>query len=287
MAEEDIYGKILFLVERQRFTEAEKILSSGFAENPHDPQLMYLSAVVDYSLDHDAVAEETLNGLLRQEPDHFPGRYLLSNLYLHQDRLVEAEEAIIGLLKDYPESAECYTVYACIMLHALQLEKCEKLIREALRLDPENLEALTLSVIYRVIRYDQSGAGAKLAELMRHYPQSQETAWALISVLATKGHEKELLRLAREMLRSDPANEDLVELVCTMRARTHPTMILMWPMQKWGWYGAAGMWIGFIVVLSVAKKILPQTGVVALCAVWFAYLVYSWCYPPLLKRLLR
>ncbi len=146
---------------------------------------------------------------------------------------------------------------------------------------------MTLSVICGVIRDDKHAAHGALAELMRNHPESRRAAWAILSVLEDKGHDKECLRLVQEMLRSDPGNEDFVEVIRELRVQTHPTMLPLWPMRKWGWHASAGLWIGFLIVLSVSKRILPPEGVLWVSIVWLGYAVYSWVYPPILKRVLR
>lgn len=284
---DDLNKQVLFLFERRRFKEAEAILARGLGEHPGNPDLLHLSALVDLAQSRKEAAEKILHELLQLDPEHAGGRYLLTRLRLDQRRLTEAEGLILDLLKDYPGDPDYYTTYARIMLQALQIEKAERLASEALRLEPEDVDALALSVICRVIRGDRGGARTSLAELMRNHPETRKAAWAVMTVLEDRKQYRECLRLAREMLRSDPGDEDLVETIRELRVQTHPTMLPLWPLRRWGWHASAAMWVGFLVVYTVARRLLPQDALAVLALAWLGYAVFSWIYPPLLKRLLR
>lgn len=273
-----------YFIERRRLLDAKRVLQEGLAQYPQDPDLLFHSAQVDWLGDEYKSAEDTARQVLVISPEHPPARQLLASLLIERNEFADAEMLLIGLLRDYPESADLYGRYARLMLRTLHLEKAEQLAREGLRYDPENDECLLAIALCETAR----GGGrpnAALAKLLGAHPESLSTVHALVVTLVDSGRMDEAHRIAQGAMRADPANENLVTLVRELRIQNHWTMKPLWPLQKWGWGASAAMWAGAFVLVRVLEKAAPAA-VFPFVVFWLAYAVYSWVWPPILRRIL-
>jgi predicted Zn-dependent protease len=273
-----------YFIERRRLSDARRILKDGLTQFPQDPDLLFHSAQVDWLEGNIVVAEATVRQALVVDPEHPPARQLLASLLIERDEFADAEMLLIGLLRDFPEHADFYGRYARLMLRTLHLEKAEQLAREGLRYDPENDECLLAIALCETAR---SGArpNEALTKLLGAHPESLSSVHALVVALVDAGRIDEAHRIAQGAMRADPANEDLVTLVRELRIQNHWTMKPLWPLQKWGWGASAAMWGGAFVIARVLEKSAPQL-YFPFVVFWLAYAVYSWVWPPLIRRIL-
>lgn len=281
----DAYAQQAFyFIERRRLTDARRILRDGLAQFPQDPDLLFHSAQVEWLDDKNDAAEVTTRQVLSVAPEHAPARQLLASLLIERDQFADAENLLIGLLRDYPEDADLYGRYSRLMLRTLHLEKAEQLAREGLRYDPDDRECLLAMALCETAR---GGARANegLQKLITGHPESMSTVQALVVALIESGRVDEAHRIAQQAMRADPANEHLVNMVRELRIQNHWSMKPLWPFQKWGWGASAVMWIGAIVILRGLRNSAPELYGPVVVA-WLAYVVYSWVWPPLIRRIL-
>jgi tetratricopeptide (TPR) repeat protein len=273
-----------YFIERRRLGDARRVLRDALALFPQDPDLLFHSAQVDWLADDNAQAEATLRQLLVQSPEHAAARGLLATVLVERKEFADAEMLLIGLLRDYPESADLYGRYSRLMLVTLHLGKAEQLAREGLRYDPQDHECLLAIALCETARTG-GRPNEGLAKLLQAHPESLSAVHALVVALVDAGRISEAHRLSQDALRTDPANEHLVNLVRELRIQNHWSMKPLWPLQKWGWGAAAAMWIGGIVVLRGLSASAPAIAGPATW-VWLGYCVYSWVWPSLIRRIL-
>jgi predicted Zn-dependent protease len=280
-----IYAEQAFyFIERRRLDDARRVLKDGLHQFPADPDLLFHSAQVDWLADHNEPAEATTRQVLVMSPHHAPARQLLAALLTEKGELADAELLLIELLRDYPESADLYGRYARLMLRTLHLDKAEQLAHEGLRYDPDDSQCLQAAALCETAR---SGARPNegLAKLLKAHPESLSSVHALVVALVDAGRVDEAHRLAQGALRADPANEHLVTLVRELRIQNHWSMKPLWPLQKWGWGASAAMWLGGVVLIRGLSRSAPEVAVPVAVA-WLVYCVYSWVWPPLIRKIL-
>ncbi len=273
-----------YFIERRRLADARRVLAQGLSLYPQDPDLLFHSAQADWLDEENESAEKTVRQVLVISPEHAPARQMLASLLIERQEYADAELLLIGLLRDYPEQADLYGRYSRLMLRTLHLDKAEQLAREGLRYDPEDRECLLASALCETAR---SGARPNegLAKLLTNHPESLSTVHALVVALVDSGRMSEAHRIAQAAMRADPANEHLVQMVRELRIQNHWSLKPLWPMQKWGWGASAGMWIGAIVIMRMLEKAAPGAAVPFAFA-WLGYAIYSWVWPPLIRRIL-
>ena len=277
------------LLDRRRHGAARDVLSRVLPSYPDSVPLLQYAAWLDWMEDRLDEALATIGRILAIEPGSFSARLLLTRIRAEQDRFPEAEATVIDLLKDYPEEPGLYALYARIMLQTFNIEKAERLAGEALRRDPEHEDALNVHVLCGFISSPGHEQRERLRKLLQEHPDQLESTIRLIQSLIADGKTREAYQLSRELVRLYPDNEHIVEMASSLRRSSHWSLIPLWPMQKWGWAGSIGIW--FVVLILLRSELLVDTPAAgyqnAIALVFIAYVVYSWVWPPVLKRLLR
>lgn len=274
------------LVDRRRYGEARTRLAAALKEHPSDVRLLYFAAFVDYATDDNQAARATLRSALAVDPEHAPSRDLFAHVLEEDKQYAEAERVRIALLRDYPEDADYFGSYAHLMLRTLNMDKARRLAQEGLRFEPGHAGCLYVVALADLIDGRSSKDSASLATLVREHPEQVRTALALIIALQDRGDTRGALRIARELLRSQPDNEQFVQLVRELKSVVHWSLLPLYPMVKWGWGGAIVVTFAGIVGLRALSAVAPSTVVNVLTIVWLLYVIYSWVWPPLLRKLL-
>ena len=278
--------EVRHLIDRRRYDLARTRLAGALKEYPDDPDLLCLSALVDYFTDNKGSARASIRAALNADPQHAGARNLFAHILEDDKQYVEAERVLIALLRDYPEEASYYATYAQLMLRTLNIDKARRLAIEGLRFEPEHSGCLYVLAVADVIDGVGARANTSLATLVREHPEHVNTAVTLIIALQDRGDTRGALRIARELLRSQPDNEQFVQLVRELKSVGHWSLLPLYPMIKWGWGGAIAVWFAGIVGLRALSEVAPPAVVVTAGAVWLLYVIYSWVWPPLLKKIL-
>jgi tetratricopeptide (TPR) repeat protein len=281
---ESVAQQAYFFIEKRRFVEARRILGDGLRQFPESADLLFHSAQVDWLEDNLDAAQKTVGQALAADPEHAAARELLASILMERGAFADAERLLLDLLRDYPQSAAFYGRYSRLMLRTLHLDKAERLAREGLRYDPEDHECLMAQALCETAR---SGGkpNESLQKLLRLHPESMSAVHALVVALVDSGRSREALVIAREALRADPANEHLVELVKELRRQSHWSMLPLYPLQKWGWMASGGLWVAGIVITGMLRESAPDK-VGYFIYPLLGYVIYSWVWPPVLRRIL-
>jgi tetratricopeptide (TPR) repeat protein len=242
---------------------------------------------LDYRKEDFESAESTATSALKSNPEDPDLRSLLHHIYSAQKKYAESEKVIIDLIRDYPREARYFAFYARLMLETMHTDKAQRLAEEALRIEPEDISAMTVSILCDVINSKGEDVSDKLTKLVIEHPESEHTARSVLMVLIDRKNYKEALNVAQQLLRIDPSDEGMVNVIKELRIETHPTMLPLYPLIRWGWHASAVLWLAGIVMIRLSGQYLgePATGILTL--VWLGYIIYSWVYPPILRRILN
>jgi predicted Zn-dependent protease len=236
--------------------------------------------------DRNDAARPSVTRLLQLDPEHFGGRALYAELETAEGRLAEAERTWLDLLHDYPEDADLYGDYGALMLRTLHVDKARALAAEGLRHEPEHPWCLALTAICDLIDGRNSDADRMLGELARAHPEHVQTGLVLVTALHERGDSASALRVAQGLLRADPTSSERLELVQKLRMVTHWSMRPLYPIVRWGWKAVIAMWVVVAFGLQLIPPDVPKGVVGALGIAWLVYVVYSWVWPGLLRRLI-
>ena len=283
---EHVMQQVSALLQRRRTVQARALLKPALATHPEHAGLLLQAAYIDYLDDRNEQALETVTQVLQMEPDHPSARELYFALLADKERYAEAERVILELLRDYPEAADYYGRYADLMLRTLNVDKALRLAREGLRYDADDSECLAAQALCEFIEQPTGAPSRGLQQLLVRHPQSMRTLALVVVALQQRGDTREARRVAQELVRAQPDNEQLVNLARSLTVQAHWSMLPLWPMQKWGWGASFALWLIAIVGIRTLDKVDDRAaGVFAI--VFLIYVVYSWVWPPILRRLLR
>jgi len=259
------------------------MLGDALREHPGHPDLLFEAARADALDDRNTSARETLGQVLAHSPQHFGARVLLMHLLMEDAELAQSEEIALSLLREYPQSAYLYASYARVMLRALHLAKARALANEALRIEPQSEDALRARALCDVVDMPRGTDSAALSKLIAQNPDDQHTLALMVAALAHEGRNRLALRGAKELLRLQPDNPRWLEMVRALSVQTHWTMLPLAPLQRFGWAGSIGLWIGGIVLVQILARTAPAYAGTASLFI-FGYCIYSWVWPSLIQR---
>jgi len=276
--------EIDFLVERERFAQAEERLRHALARSPDHPRLLYLAAYVQFRTGRLPDARATLDTLLARHPTDYAGRILLFEVLDDLEQFPAAEAVILEVLRDEPEDAASYARYARLMLRTLHLEKARSLSAEALRRDPDDGIALSVATLTDLVLHGGRHDLPTLQALLERQPDAESTARILIATLVHRHRHRDALAVAQALLASRPRDAALVNLLVELRSLTHWSMRPVMTLARFGWAGSAGVWLGMIVLVSIGRR-TQSSWVGAASMLYLAFCVYTWIWPSLFKRI--
>jgi len=275
------------LIDRRRYLQARQLLATAAQTHPDNPQLLYLAAFIDYFGGRLDDAEKTVHALLLQEPEHYGGRTLRAELYESRKQWAQAETVWIDLLKDYPEEANLYASYAELMMRTLHLDKAQRLMQEGLRLEPNHPQCLYVAALIHIIQGRSSDTeNEHLQRLLTEYPERLQSLMTLVVALNQRGDNRSALRVAQQLLTLRPDSPQFLKLVKELKMQTHWSLLPLYPMQRWGWGGAAVVTVLGIGLVHASKSSLTSDVASVIGYVWLAYVVYSWVWPQILRKLI-
>lgn len=282
---QQVLQQVAALLERRRTTQARALLQPALAAHPAHSGLLLQAAYVDYLEDRIDDAMRTVRQVLAADPDLPAARELYFALLELKDQHVEAERVIIELLREYPERAEYYGRYADLMLRTLNFEKAKQLAHEGLKYDPDDAVCLAARTLCEFIEQPAGDTSRGLQQLLVRHPESVRTLVLVAIALQQRGDLRGARRVAQELVRAQPDNEGLVEFARALTVSAHWSMRPLWPMQKWGWGASFALWLFAIVGVRVIGQ-YDQAAAGIFAIVMLLYVIYSWVWPPILKRLI-
>ncbi|MEO8155835.1 MAG: tetratricopeptide repeat protein [Rhizobacter sp.] len=279
----DFALQISELLDRRRSAQARALLTQALLAHPDDVELLLQAARADAIDGKNGSARDTLLRVLQQVPHHFGARAFLLALFTDDGELVQAEQLALSLIAEYPQSPDLYAAYARVMLQALNFAKARALATEALRMDADNDTALRALALCDVIELPRGTDSAALRRLLADHPEDRHTLGLVVSALLNSGDHRSALRGARELMKAQPNDPHWLSLVQALSVQNHWSMLPLWPLQRWGWSASIALWLGGVVGVRALNGINPEAAFWLSCLI-IGYVVYSWVWPPILKR---
>lgn len=280
------FDTISRLIELRRYDLARNELSQAIKNDPSDADLYHLSAYLHWLRDETEQGIEVAHQGLALDPHHEGLRYNLFNLLEENREYAEAEQVIIELIRENPRDVDYLRGYAQLMLFTFHLPKAEKLVHEALRIAPDDANSRILAILIDISRGKITDSEHTLAELVRDHPDSEHVARILLISLIEKKKFRAAQHLAQELLRNNPDDPNLVEAIVELRSATHWSAWPVWPLTRFGWPAAIGMWLGFIGLRRL-DDVLHFSWFGYVVWIYLGWCVYTWIHGPIIKRWLN
>jgi predicted Zn-dependent protease len=274
------------LLDRRRTQMARRLLEGALAQHPHHRGVLLQAARADLQDDRTASARSLLSHLLQADPSDPTARLMMAETEMDAGDLAAAEVLLLGLLREAPREPVYFACYSRVMLRALYIDKASRLADEALRLSPHSETALHARALCDIVAGRHGRHSGATVRLLLDHPDDQHTLGLIVVSLIHANRPREALALARQLLRAQPDDGHLLSVVKALRADQHWTLWPLRPLQRWGWGGSVALWGGLLVVSQVVARTAPAYGT-ALSTTWLAFVIYSWAWPPLLRRWLN
>jgi tetratricopeptide (TPR) repeat protein len=271
------------LLDRQRFAQARAVLADALRQAPQHLGLLFEAARADVMQDQHDAARQTLGRMLQLSPSHVGARLLLFIAEMESGKLPEAELLILELLRESPQQPELYAHYARLMLRALNFDKASRLADESLRLAPNLESSLRARALCDLVLQGSKIDSSALNRLVAGDPHDLHTMRLVVIALVQAGRQREAHKLAQALLRAEPTDAGLLQLVQALRSSTHWSMWPLYPLQRWGWGASIGLWLLMLVGIRLLNRYAPEFSGPA-STLLLAYVVYSWVWPPLFRR---
>jgi tetratricopeptide (TPR) repeat protein len=125
---------------------------------------------------------------------------------------------------------------------------------------------------------DDATAARHAEEALAADPEEQSAHLLRGVVLAHQGRVRDARRHFDTAARRAPGDAGIVEAAHEIRWLTHPLLLPLVPIQR---FGAGRVWLALIgITWAIGNEILQMVVLVA----WLAYVTYSWVAPPLVRR---
>jgi tetratricopeptide (TPR) repeat protein len=234
-----------------------------------------------HALDRNTEAIDVLRDGLSHHGPFLPLLQILAAALRAEGRLPEAEAALLQGLSLDPNDPDLLLGYAMVCLSAGQAEKASALVERAAAQAPESAQV-------SAARAQVAFALGKDRDMHRHSEKAlsadpeDPAARALHGTSAMlTGDPNAGYRSLASAAAADPGDQDLREAAREARLANHPLMRPLRPFQR---FNPLVVWIGAVgVIYGLRLAGLWPLAVVA-TAGWFAFCVYSWVAPPLLRR---
>jgi tetratricopeptide (TPR) repeat protein len=209
---------------------------------------------------------------------------ILGSALRAEGRLPEAEAVYLDGLSREPNEPDLLIGYAMVCLVAGQAQKAEALVERAASVAPE-------SAAVSAARAQVAFALGKDKEMHRHSKEALAADPEDPAARALHGSASMLTGDASSGYRSlaaaaaaDPGDQDMRTAARQARLANHPLMRPLRPFQR---FNPLVVWVGAVAVIYGlrAAGLGPLASVAAIA--WFAFCVYSWVAPALLRRWLN
>ena len=180
------------------------------------PQMLMLGGQAHYGLGNKEKAKPFLEGLQRLQPGS-PGSKLLALIYLSENNLDRGIESLDVYLRAHPGDAQALHLLASAHMSQGRYARAAQLMQEALRSgDKPQLRALLgLSLVSAGKVGD---AVTELEATLRKDPSQAQAAAALATIHMQAGRHKDAMRVADGLLKQQPGNPGVLNLVGTVRS---------------------------------------------------------------------
>jgi hypothetical protein len=119
------------------------------------------------------------------------------------------------------------------------------------------------------------------------YPKALSVSMMILHILIEQKKLKEALRLATELFQINPNDKELLFTIKELRALTHPSVVILTPSIKYGWHASAFLWFGFIALAYILATFVSMTIALIWAVTCLLYIIFSWVYPPILKKIIN
>ena len=242
---------------------------------------------------------------------------LQTQAYLALNRIDEARQSVSQGLRLEPQNSQLEILYSRVLSRANQYQEAEASLLRVLGREPQNVDALFYYGWLLAEAGDSDGARNVIDALPDWARASDPNTMALQAYVAIiDGKKAESARYLQTGLEIDPENTHLRQLAGIRESMDHrmgaaadhligaamadPSRAgdlgregrylnhpLMAPTRLITRIGPGRLWIAWIMLLFIGRRVLPTAVLVPLVVIYLTGAIYSWVAPPLLRAWLK
>ncbi len=234
-----------------------------------------------HALDRNAEAVDVLRDGLAQHGPFLPMFHILGASLRAEGRLPEAEAAYLQGLSLNPNDPDLLIGYAQVCLTAGQAEKASALVERAASQAPESAAVSAARAQVAFALGKDRDMHRHSTEALSHDPEYPGARALHGTASMLTGDSRSGYNSSASAAASQPGDHDLRAAAREAKLINHPLMRPLRPLQR---FNPLVVWIGAVAVIYGlrAAGLAPLAFVVAIG--WFAFCVYSWVAPPLVRR---
>lgn len=270
---------------RGRISGARALIGQALRAAPNEPDVLCYAAALEIEDGDQEAALDLVNDALLIAPSHRNARGTRYDILRALRRLGDAEMDVLSMLEDEPGNGSLHAAYAQLAMEALQLDKAQLLLEQAARLDPDGREVLLVHALFDVATGRNSMDSTR--RLVERYPDSAKTLHIVFAKLASTGRLREAQSFIEQSVRYAPDDKGVIADAKEMKVFTHWSTLPLRPLYRIGRFAQVGQWSAVVASIIVFRNANAGTLALALAALCLVYVVYSWVWPLLLRRILE
>lgn len=184
----------------------------------HRPQVLMLNGLAHFGLGEREKAKPYLE-LLQRLQGASPASKLLAQIHLDEGNTDRAVLLLEAHLKAQPADAQAMTLLAAAQMARGQHARAAELMQSALAVQ-DNAEVRTALGISLIGSGQPAGAVAELEAALKKDPRQSRAAVSLVGLYLRERQTAKALALAESLVRQQPANAGLLNLLGTARLRS-------------------------------------------------------------------
>jgi predicted Zn-dependent protease len=193
----------------------------------------------------------------------------------------QAERALLDGLAIAPQDTRLLCYYASLCLKVHQTDKAAKLLERAAANAPHASLVYAVRIQLAFARGDDKLAKQISEEYLAEYPEAAHAHALHGQSAGNRGQMSEAYISLRQAAANDPTDQDYAKAAITARMYAHPLLLPLRPIYR---LGPVRVWLTVVATILVLQGIGASGLAGILGLTWFAYCVYSWVVPPIVRR---
>ncbi len=238
-----------------------------------------------HALDRNAEAIDVLRDGLSRHGPFLPMLQVLGSSLRSDGLLPEAEAAFLQGLSLDPNDPDLLIGYAFVCLAAGQAQKASALVERAASHAPESaaVSAARAQVAF-ALGNDTRHAPAQHRRRCPAIPRIPDARALHGTASMLTGDSRSGYRSLASAAASQPGDADLRAAAREARLINHPLLL---PLRPFARFNPLVVWIGAVAIIYGLRAAGLAPLSFAFAMIWFAFCVYSWVVPPLVRRWLN
>lgn len=203
----DFLERAELLISQKRYDMAEEQLNNLLAEAPDHSVALAYKGLIKLNTRKPKEALEFGGNALRLDPESDFALYIMAAAYMELSDMKKAQEAILRAIAIQPYFADYYGIHASIKLNMRDYKEAAEIAKKGLEINPESMICRNALSTAQLKMGDKEASFETIEKALQKDPENTMThanyGWGQLE----KGSHKKALEHFKEALARDPENE--------------------------------------------------------------------------------